>query len=180
MKNFLSKYKYQILLTITVGILFWINYKPGTYLSGWDNLQTELNPVLAVKRAFFSVWEEYQSFGLTAGMAHAADLPRTVFLWIMSFVIPQNIIRYFYHTLMLLLGGFGMFGLLAVFGFSGLLSFLGALFYMLNLGTIQIFYLPYESFSTFFAFLPWGIWSFIRIMKHAEENKKDIWLFFLV
>src|SRR3990167_10966482 len=125
-KIFLKKYKYQILRFFIVLVLFSVNYKSGTYLSGWDNLQTELNPGLAVKRAVFSVWEEYQSFGLTAGMAHAADLPRTVFLWIMSFVIPQNMIRYFYHFLMLLLGGFGMFGLLAGFGFSGLLSFLGA------------------------------------------------------
>ena len=83
-KKIVTKYKYQILLTIIVGVLFWVNYQSGTYLSGWDNLQTELNPWLAVKRAFFSVWEEYQSFGLTAGMAHAADLPRAIFLLIMS------------------------------------------------------------------------------------------------
>lgn len=147
------------------------NYKTGTYLSGWDNLQTELNPGLAVKRAFFSVWEEYQSFGLTAGMAHAADLPRAVFLWIMSFVLPQNIIRYFYHSLMFLLGGLGMLRLLGSLGFVGILGFLGAAFYMLNLGTVQIFYLPFESFSTFFALLPWGVWAFTR---------KNWWLFFLI
>src|SRR3989344_8066150 len=182
MKNFLSKYKYQILLTITVGILFWINYKPGTYLSGWDNLQTELNPGLAVKRAFFSVWEEYQSFGLTAGMAHAADLPRTVFLWMMSFTIPQNMIRYFYHFLMLLLGGMGAMSLMGLIGLSQPIVFLGALFYMLNLGTVQIFYLPFESFSTFFALLPWGVWGFIKIISNIKYqiSKKDILVFFII
>ena len=168
MKNFWNKYKYQILLTIIVGVLFWVNYRPGTYLSGWDNLQTELNPGLAVKRAFFSVWEEYQSFGLTAGMAHAADLLRAIFLWIVSFVLPQNIIRYFYHFLMLLLGGLGMMKLLnnetMKQSNNKIIPFLGALFYMLNLGTVQIFYLPFESFSTFFAFLPWGIWSFMKFL----------------
>ena len=159
----LNKYKFQILLTIIVGVLFCVNYHSGTYLTGWDNLQTELNPGLAVKRAFFSVWEEYQSFGLTAGMAHAADLPRAVFLWIVSFILPENMIRYFYHFLMLFFGGIGMFELLG----GGMLAFLGAIFYLLNLGTVQIFYLPFESFSTFFAFLPWGIWSFIKLIKVA-------------
>ena len=81
MTNFLKKYRYQILLTLIVGLLFWVNYKPGTYLLGWDSLQRDLKPGLAVKRAFFSVWEEYQSFGLPAGMAHASDLIRAVFLF---------------------------------------------------------------------------------------------------
>jgi len=180
-KSFLNKYKYQILLTIIVGVLFWVNYQPGTYLTGWDNLQTELNPGLAVKRAFFSAWQEYQSFGLTAGMAHAADLPRAIFLWITSFVIPQNMIRYFYHFLMLLLGGLGSYTL---FG-GGIIAFFGSIFYMLNLGTVQIFYLPYESFSTFFALLPWGIWSFIKFTKDTHIldlhlRKKNILLFIVI
>ena len=160
-KTFFNKYRYQLFLFFIVFVLFLVNYKPDTYLSGWDNLQTELNPGLAVKRAFFSVWEEYQSFGLTTGMAHAADLVRAIFLWIVSFILPQNMIRYFYNFLMLLLGGLGMFELLG----GGVMAFLGALFYLFNLGTVQIFYLPFESFSTFFAFLPWGIWSFINLLK---------------
>lgn len=178
-KNFLNKNKYQLILFLIVLILFLVNYKSGTYLTGWDNLQTELNPGLAVKRAFFSVWEEYQSFGLTAGMAHAADLPRAVFLWIMSYVMPQNMIRYFYHFLMLLLGGIGVMGLLAGLGFSGILAFLGALFYLFNLGTMQIFYLPYEAFSTFFALLPWGVWSFIKLFK-TDNNKRSYFILFLI
>lgn len=209
MKNFWNKYKFQILLTIIVGVLFLANYKSGTYLSGWDNLQTELNPGLAVKRAFFSVWEEYQSFGLTAGMAHAADLPRAIFLWLASFVIPQNMIRYFYHFLMLLVGGLGAFTLFKdsatqILSHESLTplsvvpskvknlhsprlypssAFLASLFYMLNLGTVQIFYLPFESFSTFFAFLPWGIWIFKKILTPIESgqiSKRDVLLFLLI
>ncbi len=186
-KKIIFKYRYQFLLTIIVFILFLVNYRSGTHLSGWDNLQTELNPWLAVKRAFFSVWEEYQSFGLTAGMAHAADLPRAVFLWIMSFVIPQNMIRYFYHFLMLLLGGLGMFKVIVgldprLHGDDNkIFAFFGALFYMLNLGTVQIFYLPYEAFSTFFAFLPWGIWIFSKIINNGTMKQSNNWrLFFLI
>ncbi|PIP62803.1 hypothetical protein COW98_02110 [Candidatus Roizmanbacteria bacterium CG22_combo_CG10-13_8_21_14_all_35_9] len=68
-----------------------------------------------------------------------------------------------------------------------IISFLGALFYMLNLGTVQIFYLPFESFSTFFAFLPWGLWIFLRVNKknHApldfSASPRNDWiLFFLI
>jgi hypothetical protein len=213
MKQIITKYKFQLLLFLIVFILFLVNYKSGTYLSGWDSLQTELNPGLAVKRAFFSVWEEYQSFGLTAGMAHAADLPRAVFLWIISFILPQNMIRYFYHFLMLFLGGLGALEVIKSLdsrlrgndkknnetplrpsGFEGqamkqsnheIIPFLGALFYMLNLGTVQIFYMPYESFSTFFAFLPWGIWAFLKIINgnyrlDSRLRGNDILLFFLI
>ncbi len=182
MKNFLNKYKYQVTLLFIACLIFWTNYKSGTYLSGWDNLQTELNPGLAVKRAFFSVWEEYQSFGLTAGMAHSADLVRAGFLWFVSFALPQNIVRYFYHFLMLFLGGFGAFKLFTTFSKNKVTSFLGSLFYMLNFGTVQIFYLPFEPFSTFFAFLPWGIWAFANITLSKERGtyKKDLLLFLLI
>lgn len=188
MINFIVRYKFQLLLFFIVGLLFVLNYKTGAYLSGWDNLQTELNPGLAVKRALFSVWEEYQSFGLTAGMAHAADLIRATFLWIISFFLPNNMIRYFYHFFMLLLGGIGMMRLLNN-NDSGratlarmtneTISFLGALFYMLNLGTLQMFYLPFEAFSTFFAFLPWGIWIFLRLLRRSAP-RKDILIFFFI
>ena len=169
------KYRYQLIIFLIAVALFWLNYQPGTYLSGWDNLQTELNPELAVKRAFYSVWEEYQSFGLTAGMAHATDLIRAILLWFASYLLPQNMIRYFYHFLMLLLGGIGMMRLLLHQSADRheIISFLGALFYLFNLGTMQMFYLPFEAFSSFFAFLPWGLWSFLRVIsirQLAERN----------
>jgi hypothetical protein len=188
MKNLL-KYKHHLTIFFILFLLFLTNYKPGTYLLGWDNLQTELNPALGVKRAIFSVWEEYQSFGLLAGMAHAADLIRALFIFFLSFIMPQNLIRYFYHFLMLFLGGLGMLKLLG----GGTAAFLGALFYIFNLGTIQIFYLPFEPFSTFFAFLPWGIWSFKKIINNPPKAdafrrtsvkcvtyKRDLFWFFVI
>jgi len=82
---------------------------------------------------------------------------------------------------MLLLGGLGSYTL---FG-GGIIAFFGSIFYMLNLGTVQIFYLPYESFSTFFALLPWGMWSFIKFTKDTHIldlhlRKKNILLFIVI
>jgi hypothetical protein len=176
MRSFLSKNKYQIILFVIVFVLFLINYKSGSYLLGWDSLQTELNPGLAIKRAFFSVWQEYQSFGLLAGMAHASDLIRALLLWFLSFVIPQNLIRYSYHFFMLFLGGLGMSVLLG----NGVFGFLGALFYILNLGTVQVFFLPFEPFSTFFAFLTWGMWIFMKLINRNILDTKYLILFFFI
>ncbi|MBN1462700.1 MAG: hypothetical protein JW922_03380 [Paludibacteraceae bacterium] len=152
-------------------MLFASNYKPGTFLIGWDSLQTELNPLLAVKRSLYAVWEEYQSFGLTSGMAHAADLIRAVLLWMVSFVLPKSVVRYFFHFLMIYVGGLGLFKLLKYLGFSEEkqnLAFIGAVFYILNLGTAQIMSLPFEPFSVFFGLLPWEIYLFLKFA-YAEK-----------
>lgn len=158
------------------------NYTPGTWLTGWDNLQTELAPSLAIKRALFSVWEEYQSFGLVAGMGHAADLVRSVWIFLLSFVLPQSFIRYFFHASMIFVAGTGMFKLLNFAGFSKEkknLALLGALFYILNFAVIQLMFLPFEPFSIFFGLLPWEIWIFLEVLE-KKAAKKDWILFFVV
>ncbi len=185
MKKFFLKYKFEIFIFIISFLLLLTNYKSNTYLLGWDNLQTELNPLLGIKRAIFAVWEEYQSFGLLAGMAHAADLPRAIFIFLLSFVLPQNLIRYFFHFFMLFLGGIGAFKLFKFLNSKDnnhFLPFLGAIFYTLNLGIVQIFYVPFEPFSTFFGFLPWLILVFLKLISNIKYqiSKKDLILFFLI
>ena len=163
----IAKSIYPLLLLLVVGFLFLANYKRGTYLLGWDSLQTELNPLVAVKRATHASWQEYQSFGLTSGMAHSADIVRAVLLFFVGLLLPSSIIRYFFHFLMIYLGGLGFFTLLKFLGFKKekqVLAFIGACFYILNLGTLQIFSLPFEPFSVFFGMLPWEIYIFLRFV----------------
>lgn len=178
------KFSWQtVLLVALVVILFFTNYSHGTFLMGWDNFQTELNPHLSVKRAFFSVWEEFQSFGLVAGMAHAADLVRAIFVLLLSFVLPQSIIRYAFHFLMILTGVLGMLHLLKHAGFTNekkYFAFLGALFYLLNFGTIQIHSFPFEPFSVFYGFLPWEILIFLKVVEGKTISKKAILTFLII
>lgn len=166
-----------LLLGFLTGILFVTNYKPGTYLAGWDNLQTELNPALSIKRAFYSAWQEYQSLGLAAGMAHAADLVRSIFIWLISFIIPQSMIRYIFHMLMVFIGGLGILRLLQLCGLTKRLSFIGAVFYIFNFNVVQMMFLPFEPFSIFMAALPWEIWIFIRILTQPIITKRSALLF---
>lgn len=181
-KSRLLEYTPYIGLYVLVFAIFASNYKPGTFLIGWDSLQNELNAWINVKRAVFSVWQEYQSFGLVSGMAHATDFIRALFIWVLSFFLDAEVIRYFYHHLMLLVGGIGVFTFLKkAFSVSGpklLMPFIGACFYIVNLGTVQIFALPFEPFSTFFAFLPWEIYTLYAFVtsERSDFSKQLFWL----
>lgn len=178
MRSLLRRWWPQLTLSSIWLILFILNLKPGQYLSGWDNLQTELNPILGIRRAFFSVWQEYQSFGLVAGLAHGSDLIRSVFVWLLTLVLPQWMVRYTFHFMMLLIGGLGSYVLFLHIFKKKALALFGSIFYMLNLGTAQIFYVPFEPFSIFFAALPWELWIFRNVLEHT--SRKNLLLFFLI
>lgn len=178
----LKQYWAELSILLVTVIIFITNFTPGTYLLGWDSLQTELNPTLGIKRAVFSVWQEYQSFGLVAGMAHAADLVRAVVIFFMSCVLPQNMVRYSFHISMLFAGTLGTYFLLKYLfkdQAGKLLPLLGALFYLLNFNLIQIFYLPFEPFSIFAGILPWNILVFLQILEQGITKKNIIKLIVL-
>lgn len=178
MVDFIKKYWCQLTLAVLVLTLLITNYKPGTYLSGWDNIQTDLYPWLGVKRSLHAVWQEYQSFGLLSGLAHGSDLIRALIIWLISFWLPRNLIRYLFHHTVLLLGGLGMFYLLRFLKLSAGISLVSSFFYILNFGTVEIFSLPLESFSIFFAALPWLIYGALNYL--TNPGKKSLVFFFLI
>jgi hypothetical protein len=181
-----------------------MNYGFGTWLSGWDNLHPEFNFAVNIKRSVFAVWQEYQGLGLLGGMGHAADLFRQIFLWIVSLVLPISINRYFFHFLMLLIGPLGVYFLIKNISvgsstseesrslprhhprcLDGLLPsevqvapLLGAVFYLFNLATLQMFYVPFEPYSVHYAFLPWLFWSYLNFLK--EASKRNLFFLFLI
>ena len=112
MKKIFYNFFPDIILTLVVAVFFLANYTPGTFLMGWDNVQVDLNPVLGLKRSFYGVWQEYQGLGLLGGMSHSADLIRSVLIYFASKIIPQAVIRYAYHFVMLLMGGIGSYKLI--------------------------------------------------------------------
>lgn len=155
----------------------------NSWLIGWDNLMSEFSLGLNIKRALSAVWQEYQGLGLLAGMAHGADLIRLAFLWLLSIVIPAQNLRMVTTLSMLAIGPIGMY-----FFVQNLLnniprqlvritSFLSGAFYLLNLGTVQNFYVPFEPFTWAYGLFPWLFYSLIRYLK--SRRMKDFILFSL-
>lgn len=163
-RGFVTKNWAQLLLLAVGVVACFANYTPGTFLSGWDTLHPEFNFSLAFERAFFGVFRPEQGLGAVAGHSHMADLPHITFLWLSSFVLnplaqffnlPQaSLFRYCYIFLCYLLGPLGMYLFLTHLIPDKKICFLGSLFYMLNIGTVQLFYVPFEMFTTQYALLP--------------------------
>ena len=186
MKNFLSKFKIPIggiIILLVVIVLGVINHKSGTILTGWDNLHPEFALDVNIKRSLFAVWQEYQGLGLLGGMGHASDLVRQVILLILSIVIPMELLRYVATMATLLIGSLGTYFLIRNIllpyenGRREITSTIGGLFYLLNIATIQTYFVAFEAFTSHYAALPWllfGALSFIR------NNNKKYFLIFLV
>lgn len=183
MRHLIVKYFPYFLIFLVVMLLFFTNYVPGTWLSGWDNLHPEFDfQTNIIDRSIWSTWQEYQGLGVRAGNAHAADLIRQLGLLVTSFLFAPPFLRYFYHFFALFIGGMGAYELLRrIFGNdlsdqnrkTG--ATIGALFYILNLGTMQYFSVPYETFSHFFASLPWLL---LTIMLFFERPAKQTLCYF--
>ena len=181
--KWLSKFWPILILIVLCGLVAWKNVVPGTYLTGWDNLHTEFDfKTNIIDRGINGVWQYYQGLGVPSGNAHVADLPRQIVLWIASWVVPQNLIRYGYHLTAWLGGGIGLYFLILklLVGEIGyrkkqVVALIGSIFYLFNLGTLQNFYAPYESFSHFYLMLPWLIYVFLSYLR-SGERKRLFWL----
>lgn len=166
------------ILLVAVGIVIAAaNYTPGTWLSGWDSLHPELNWGMYIQRIFWGVWQEHQGLGAMAVQAQASELARLWYLLPAVAILPANLVRYGYFFLTLILGPLGVYFLLnklilkdkVANSLALQASFLGGLFYLLNLGTMQNFYLPLEMFATAYGFLPW---LFLAAGKYALDGGK--------
>src|SRR3972149_8698891 len=94
----LHKFKpifFPLILGLITLVLSYLNFQPGTWLSGWDNLMPELNSGLNIQRTLSVAWQQYQGLGLLGGMAHAADLPRQLLIFCLLRVgVTASFIRY--------------------------------------------------------------------------------------
>lgn len=183
MKKLLLKFWAPCLLFLLVLVLILANFSPGTYLSGWDNLHPEFNPLMNLQRAWQSAWQEYQGLGLLAGMAHSADLFRQLVFLPLTLLLPAELFRYVWHFLMILVGTISSFYLFKFLlkkqSSQNALAFLGASFYLLNFGTVQNFYVSFEPFAVFYAFLPLLLLFLLKIL-YEKKSKKNLTTFFIL
>ena len=160
-----------IILILAIGLILAArNYTPNTFLSGWDTLHPEFNFGVAFEREFNGVFRSEQGLGAVAAHSHMADLPHAFILYLLHFIFPLSSLRYLYIFLNLILGPIGMYFFLHKHVVKSKIgAFLGSLFYLLNLGTLQIFVVPFEMFTTQYALLPW-IFLFATGYLFAKEK----------
>jgi hypothetical protein len=181
--------KTNILLIVLILISVFVcykNYVPGTFLTGWDTLHPEFNFKMYWGRIINGVWQEHQGLGAVGSQAHASEIPRIAILSVLNLFLKMNQLRYAYTFLMLILGPVGVYFLIRRllersdslnsfplhFG-----SFAGGLFYLLNLGTLQHFYVPLEMFLTHYGFLGFVFLFAVRFFDSGK--RKDLFLFLL-
>src|SRR5690242_5813262 len=143
MKEFLKRYGLPLVLVVITTSICCLNFTPGTWLTGWDTLHPEFNFLLNFKRLLFGVWRGDQGLGAVAAHSHMSELPRLIILWIFSWIFDASIVRYLYVFLCFILGPLGVYYFLKKTIFkedslgSNMAAFLGGLFYIFNLGTLQ-------------------------------------------
>jgi len=168
---------------------FLSNFPWGKMLIGWDAINPELNYSINFSRSLFASWQENYGVGLLAGHGFASLLPHTIITFLLSIFFSNWAIRSVFLFLCLYLGGIGMYVLCRLIltiwtrgkhdspKIIRYIPLLVSLFYMLNLGTVQNFYLPLEPYLVHFAILPWLFWSSIQ---YLITNKKKYLLYFVI
>ncbi|MBI4136759.1 hypothetical protein HY469_01740 [Candidatus Roizmanbacteria bacterium] len=176
LKKITSWWPMLIIFLVEV-VLFFANYEPGTYLLGWDNVMPEFNLSANLERNLHGVWADYRGLGVLDGLAHTANVIHTLFIGLLSFVLPQSLLRWVFVFFIHILGGIGMYRLLQSNllvkknTFSREISLFGALFYQYNLATLQMFFTPLEVFIVHFAALPWLTMALIRFFESPIKRK---------
>lgn len=181
MRKFFRFFSWQkiVLFLILSLVVYKSRLGNGQWLLGWDSVVPELDFKLNFTRAIAGAWQEYQGLGLAGGMAHLSDLTRIAILWILHFVIPANQLRWVWHMTMLAIGPIGLWWMgKRLWKWSESASLSASIFYLLNLATIQYFFVPYEAFSSFYGFLPWLIGTFLMYLESGKA--RDLWKILLV
>jgi hypothetical protein len=183
------KHNFYPLLIIAIGaLLCTANYTPNTILSGWDTLHPEFNFSLSFERMLNGVWRYDQGLGSIAIHSHMAELPRVIFLWLLSVCgTPTSLLRYAYFFLMLIVGPVGVYFLTLRQAQDKLrgstfvkksAAFIAGLAYLCNLGTLQHFIVPLEMFATLYGLFPWLILSVANLID--QPSKKRVLTFFIL
>ena len=182
--GFLQNNFFPLMIALIAGFIVWKNYQAGTWLVGWDSIHPEFDFRTALERTLGGVWRQEQGMGATAAHSHMSDLPRLLILWVLSLFLPLFSLRFVFMGAMLVLGPLGVY-FFSRYVFSkhtggvsvSVPSFLAALFYLLNMGTLQHFFVPFEMFAVSYAFVPWLFYFALKFLR--EGKRKDLTCLFI-
>lgn len=177
------------ILNIILLIISLLNFPWGVSFVGWDSITPESNIWINIRRAFTAMWQENYGVGLLSGHGFAATLPHSLIILFLMW-LPEEAIRPFFTFLCLFIGVNGIYVLLHYIlthvelhtrRFERLLpviALIAALYYALNLGTVQMFYIQLEAFIIHFAALPWLFYTTIWYIR--QPSRKKLFVVFVV
>ncbi len=175
-----------LVLVLVVGCIAVRNYVPGAYYTGWDNTHPELNIKEFASRVFGGAWAQYQGTGAPAAQSQLAELARFPFIAFLTWALPSHLVRYVNFFILVLCGGISMYFFLlksifvhSWYGWRRYISLFGALYYILNIVSIQQFYINFELFTIQFAFFPFVLLTVDRFIKHTSVRSALLYIFAL-
>lgn len=175
-----------ILTVLTVGLtVAFMNIDPSRRYMGWDNIIAELDIWRYAGQIINGAWLSHAGLGAPAGQAHLSELFRLPFLFILSALLPQNLVRMSYIFLMYIIGGATMYMYLERVWLvqqkdttRRWVSATGAVLYLLHLLTLQQFYIAFEMFTVQFAFLPLVFLTIHQLLRNF--TRRNILFYILV
>jgi hypothetical protein len=188
LRNFFSNLRNHLplLLVIVVALAVALtNIDFSAYYSGWDNIHAEFNLSRYFNQVFFGAWSEHQGLGAPSSQAQLSEITRLPILFVLKLLLPDHLVRWVFIFGMYLVGGIGAYLYLSRIWlgqksgqFKDWIAGLGAIFYLLNLLTLQQFYISFEMFMVQFALLPFLFFSLHRL--NQDWSVKNLLYFILI
>lgn len=182
------------LLLFHIIIIFVVlqNFPRDSYFLGWDSIHPEFNFWMNLQRNIFGSWQENYGLGTLGGHGFSALLPHTIFLYILSLLLPIATLRPTFIFVCLYAGGLGLYVFVrhmlrllnnknyysSLTHYLPFVSLFSSVYYMFNLGTTMMFHVELEVFIIAFAAFPWLFWIMLRTLHRF--SKRNLLLFFLI
>ncbi len=156
------KIHYPLFIVLAIALIIASrNIGFGQWYSGWDNLHGEFDLSRYTNQVLGGAWLEHQGLGAPMNLAHLAEVSRLPILWLLSYILPDHLIRISFIFLMYTMGGVSMYFFLSKVWVDhrlgeakNFVAALGGVLYLLHTLTLQQFYIAFEMFTVQFAFLP--------------------------
>ncbi len=173
-----------LLVVIIALVIAFQNIKPNTYYTGWDNIHAEFDLARYARQVIFGAWLEHQGLGSPAGLAQLSEIPRLPILFVLTTILPSNLVRYSFIFIMFTLGGVGMYYYLSRIWITkqkknihNWIAALGAVLYLLHTLTLQQFYISFELFTVQFGMLPFVLLSLHQLVKKVTARSLLLFVF---
>ncbi len=170
---------FYILLGIILFVAF-VSIKPGFAFLGWDNYSSYFNIKNNLVKNFFDSWREFRGLGVPSD-SESTDVPRQVFFFISSFIIPENILDQLYFVLSMAAGVITTYFLFSTIihpyeklrKYADIGGFVAGLFYLFNLHTLSVYYFPITPYVTRYFAIPVLLLAFYTVFteKHISIKK---------